>query len=107
MIARRTISTISRMRCTGRSKRMPCQPSMTWGPLTPSPSTKRPLDMEARLIAVIATRAGVRVPAWMIPVPRRMREVRAAMKASGVTASWPQASADQTSWTPRRSASVT
>jgi len=65
------------------------------------------LDIDARLMAVIATRAGVRVPAWMMPVPRRMREVRAAMKASGVTASWPQASADQTSCTPRRSASVT
>ena len=34
-------------------------------------------------------------------------EVRAAMKASGVTASWPHASADQTSCTPSRSASVT
>jgi hypothetical protein len=55
----------------------------------------------------MASSAGVRVPACRIPVPRRMRVVRAAMKASGVTPSWPQASADQTSSTPRRSASVT
>ena len=42
--------------------------------------------------AVMAISAGVRVPACMMPVPSRMREVRAAMKASGVTASWPHAS---------------
>jgi hypothetical protein len=35
-------------------------------------------DIDARLIAVIATRAGVRVPAWITPVPSRMREVQAA-----------------------------
>ena len=68
---------------------------------------KRSPDIAARLIAVIAMSAGVRVPAWMMPVPSRMREVRAAMKASGVTASCPQASADQTQSTPRRSASTT
>ena len=38
----------------------------------------------------MATSAGVRVPACMIPAPSRMRDVRAARKASGVTASWPQ-----------------
>src|SRR5688572_14349314 len=86
---------------------MPCQPSITCGPLTPSPRRKRPQDIEARLIAVIATSAGVRVPACMIPAPRWMREVRAARNASGVTASWPQASADHTQSTPRRSASTT
>ena len=68
---------------------------------------KRLSDIAARLMAVIAIRAGVRVPACMMPVPSRMREVRAAMKASGVTASWPQASADHTQSTPRRSASTT
>ena len=81
------MSMVSRMRVTGRSKRMPCHPSMTWGPLTPKPRRKRPRDMLARLMAVMATSAGVRVPAWMIPVPSWMREVRAATKASGVTAS--------------------
>src|SRR5258705_375285 len=30
-MARRTMSTVSRMRWTGRSKRMPCQPSITGG----------------------------------------------------------------------------
>jgi len=68
---------------------------------------KRLPDIAARLMAVIATRAGVRVPAWTMPVARRMREVRAATKASGVTASWPHASADQTQSTPSRSASTT
>src|SRR5205807_650013 len=48
---------------------MPCQPSITWGPLTPSPRRNRPPDMDARLIAVIAISAGVRVPACMIPDP--------------------------------------
>ncbi len=95
------------MRVTGRSNRMPCQPSITWGPLTPSPSAKRPFDIEARLIAVMAISAGVRVPACMIPDPRRMREVRAAMKARGVAASSPHDSCDQTKSTPSRSASVT
>ena len=47
----------------------------------------RPPDIASRLIAVIATSAGVRVPACMMPVPRRMRVVRAATNASGVAAS--------------------
>jgi len=68
---------------------------------------KRPFDIDARLMAVIATSAGVRVPACMIPEPRRMRDVRAAMNASGVAASRPQDSCDQTKSTPRRSASTT
>ena len=69
---------ISRIRCTGRSKTTPCQPSITCGPLTPSPSTKRWSDIAERLMAVIATSAGVRVPACMMPVPSRRRVVRAA-----------------------------
>ena len=55
----------------------------------------------------MASSAGVRVPACMIPDPRRMREVRAAMKASGVAASSPHDSWDHTQSTPSRSASVT
>ncbi len=57
---------------------------------------KRPPDIASRLIAVIATSAGVRVPACMIAVPRRTRDVRAATNASGVAASWPHASAYHT-----------
>ncbi len=59
------------------------------------------------VIAVMATSAGVRVPACMMPVPSIMRDVLPARYASGETASWPQASADQTLYTPRRSASWT
>ena len=66
-----------------------------------------PPDIALRLMAVIARRAGVRVPACMMPVPRRMREVRAAMKARGVAASCPHASADHRPSTPSRSASTT
>src|SRR5262249_34240056 len=68
---------------------------------------KRLLDIEARLIAVMAMRAGVRVPACAMPDPRRMREVRAATKARGVMASCPHASADHTTSAPSRSASWT
>jgi hypothetical protein len=100
------MSTISRMRVTGRSKRMPCQPSITCGPLTPRPSRKRPPDMLARLSEVMVRSAGVRVPACMIPEPSRMREVRAAMNASGVAASSPHDSCDHTQSTPSRSAST-
>ena len=74
---------------------------------TPNPRMNRFSDIAARLIAVIAIRVGVRVPTCVMPVPSRIREVRAAMNANGVTASWPHASADQTQSTPRRSASTT
>jgi hypothetical protein len=43
----------------------------------------------------------------MMPVARRMREVRAARYASGTTPSVPHASDDQTVSTPSRSASTT
>ena len=42
----RTISIISRMRCTGRSNGTPCQPSTTCGPLAPSPRMKRSSDID-------------------------------------------------------------
>jgi hypothetical protein len=86
-MARRTISTVSRSRVTERRNGIPCQPSITCGPLTPRPRWKRPPDMALRLIAVMAIRAGVRVPAWRMAVPRRIRDVRAATNASGVTPS--------------------
>ena len=43
--------------------------------------------MERMVAAVIAIIAGVRAPTCMIPVPSRMRVVRPATNASGVTAS--------------------
>jgi hypothetical protein len=71
---RRTISVVSRIRCNGRSNGMPCHPSITCGPLTPRPRRNRPFDIASRLIAVIATSAGVRVPACMIAVPSLTRD---------------------------------
>ena len=38
----RTMSTYSRVRASGFSNDWPYQPSTTWGPETPSPSTNRP-----------------------------------------------------------------
>ncbi len=52
----------------------------------------------------IAHIAGVRPASCMIPVPRRIRSVRAAIHASGVMASDPYASAVHTESKPRRSA---
>ena len=101
------MSRVSRRRRSGRSKRTPCIPSTTCGPLTPSPRTNRPPVMRSRLSAVIAIIDGTRVVIWMMPVPRRMREVTAASQATAVTASWPHASADHAKSTPRRSASRT
>jgi hypothetical protein len=57
------------------------------------------------VVAVIAVMAGVRAGICMIPEPRWMRSVCAAMYASGVTASEPYASAVHTTWKPSRSAS--
>ncbi len=53
----------------------------------------------------MAVMAGVRADICMIPVPIRILLVSAAMYASGVTASEPQASADHTESKPRLSAS--
>jgi len=41
---------------------LPCQPSTTWGPETPSPRRNRPPESASRVIAVIAVAAGVRPP---------------------------------------------
>ena len=56
-----TMSTYSRVRASGLSKRTPCQPSETCGPETPRPSRNRPpesVSMVAAVIAVVAGRAG-------------------------------------------------
>ena len=74
MIAR-TISIVSRVRRTGRSKRTPCQPSITCGPLVPMPSTKRPPDRACSDCADIASIAGVRAPSCTMPVPSRIVDV--------------------------------
>ena len=51
---------------------------------------KRPPPARASTVwACIAAMAGERPASCMMPVPSRMRSVRAAMKASGVTASEP------------------
>ena len=102
----RTISISSRMRWIGLRNGTPCQPSTTCGPLAPRPSTKRPCDIDASVIAVIARLAGVRATACMMPAPSLMRDVFAARYASGVAASCPHDSADHAKSTPRRSAST-
>jgi hypothetical protein len=74
----RTISTVSRIRCTGRPNGTPCKPSMTCGPEGPSPSRNRPSDRLDRVIALWAMATGVRVPTCMIAEPSSIRWVRAA-----------------------------
>ena len=98
---------VSRVIPSGELNRTPCQPSMTWGPLVPSPSRNRPPDSACIDIADIASSAGVRAPTCAIPVASRIRLVFAARNASGVKASYPQASATHTESAPRRSASTT
>ena len=49
----------------------------------PPPASWSTVDMAS------AVAAGVRAAAWITAVPRRMRFVCAARKASGVMASWP------------------
>ena len=58
----RTISTVSRMRASGRLNETPCRPSITCGPEAPSPSRNRPPDRLDSVIAVWATTTGERVP---------------------------------------------
>src|SRR5215472_6655008 len=102
-----TISTVSLVTAIGASKLTPCQPSITCGPLVPMPSRNRPPESSCNDIADIASMAGLRAPSWAIADPSAMRSVCPARKASGVSASWPHASATQTDVAPRRSASRT
>ena len=81
------ISMVSRVAVTGRSKRTPCHPSMTCGPLVPIPNRKRPPDSACIDMADMAKRAGEREPSWTMPVASFTRSVRAARNASGVSAS--------------------
>ena len=98
---------VSLVAATGAWKRTPCHPSMTCGPLTPSPSTNRPPDRAANDIADMASSAGVLVPSWAIPEASRRVVVRAARYPRGVRASYPHASGTHTDVAPRRSASTT
>ena len=101
----RTISIVSRVRCTGRENSAPCHPSITCGPLVPNPNSKRPFEIACTPIAFIASIAGVRAPICAMPVPNLIRSVTAAIAANGVNASNPQNSAVHTDDTPRPSAS--
>ena len=102
---RRTMSTNSLVRASGFGYGWPYHPSTTCGPDAPSPRMKRPLDRWSSVSAAIAVAAGVRAESCTIPVPSRIRSVWAPHHASGVRASEPYASADQTESNPRRSAS--
>jgi hypothetical protein len=66
---------VSRVRNTGLSKRTPCHPSITRGPLAPTPRMNRPPDSAYIDIADMASIAGVRAPSCTIPVPSRMNDV--------------------------------
>ena len=87
--ALRTISAYSRVRPSGEVNRTPCQPSDTCGPDTPSPSRNRPPESVSRVAAVMAVIAGVRAGIWRTALPTSIREVRAAIQESTVTASEP------------------
>ena len=50
---------------------------------------KRPPERWSSVIAAIAVAVGVRADSCTMPVPRRMRSVRAPHQASGVSASEP------------------
>jgi hypothetical protein len=103
--ASRTISTVSRIRVSGRPNATPCSPSITCGPDVPRPSRNRPPEMFDKVIAARAMATGVRVPSWMIPDPSSMRSVRAARYPSADGASAPHASATQQISRPSFSAS--
>ncbi len=77
------------MRWIWRAKRWPCQPSATWGPEEPIPSSMRPPESWSSVAAVIAVIAGERAGIWKIAEPIRMRSVCAAIQPSTVAASDP------------------
>ena len=99
------ISIVSRVLRTGRENSTPCHPSITCGPLVPTPRMNRPFEIACTLIADIASIAGVRAPSCAMPVARRTRSVTAAIAASGVNASYAQNSGTQIESAPSRSAS--
>ncbi len=100
--ARRNRST-SRVRLTGSSNATAFQSRTSTGEDAPTPSAKRPGAASASAAALIASNAGPRVKTGVIAVPRRSRGAQAAASASGVNASVPATSDDQTSVKPARS----
>src|SRR6266851_3336623 len=99
--------TYSRVLASGRPYGWLCQASTTAAPDTPSPSRKRRPDSRSKVAAVIAVVPGDRPAICMIAVPSWIFVVWAANQASGLVASVPDASAVQTEWYPRSSASDT
>lgn len=90
-------STYSRVAVSGLAgKGRPYQPSTTCGPDRPRPSIIRPPERWSRVSACMAVAVGLRAAICARAVPRRMREVCAAIQVSGVKASEPQASAVHT-----------
>ena len=85
----RTTSIVSRRRRTPFSKRTPCQPSMTWWPEVPSPSTNRPPEMLSSEAAVCAMSAGLRLKTFTMPVASFTRSVWQAISVRSVKASQP------------------
>ena len=103
---RRTTSTYSRVRRRLLVNGTPYQPSLTCGPLSPSPSRKRPSLSTSSDTAAIAVAVARRAGICIRPEPRPIRSVLPASSPSTETASWPHASATQAESSPRRSAST-
>ena len=85
----RTMSTYSRVRPSGAANGTPCHPSLTCGPLTPSPSRNRPPDRVSRVAAVIAVIAGVRPGICITAAPSPICSVSAPIHDSTVGTSEP------------------
>ena len=79
----------SRVRARGLANGIPYQPSTTWGPDTPRPSTNRPPDRWSMVMAAIAAAAGWRADICTMAVPSLIRSVDAPHQASGVRQSEP------------------
>ena len=104
----RMTATYSRSRVNGRAHGWPYQPSTSCGFDNPTPATTRPPPASRSIVArLTAAVVGGRAASWINPVASLMREVLAARNASGVRASAPYASADQTESNPSSSARCT
>ena len=88
---------MSRTLLYGSTKGTPFQRSTITFELEPMPKANRPGAASASDATLWAIRAGDRVNAGTMAVPRRSRGSHAAASASGVNASAPSASDDHTS----------
>ncbi len=93
----RTKRSTSRVLRNGSVKSRPFQSPTIAGLEAPRPSTNRPGAAAAMVAADIAIRAGPRVNVGTIAVPRRRVGSQTEASASGMNASVPLTSADQTS----------